>query len=84
MTASGALSLERLRAQGETFMEELSREYYESLAGLKAEAELRPVYERHAAIVGPDALAFVVERLRDAPAAHRARPARAAPRAPAR
>jgi hypothetical protein len=66
MTPAGALSLERLRAQGESFMEELSREYYESLAGLKGEAELRPVYERHAAIVGPDALAFVVERLREA------------------
>jgi hypothetical protein len=67
MTPVGALSLERLRAQGETFMEELSREYYEALAGLKPEAVLQPVYARHADIVGPEALAMTVELLRDAP-----------------
>jgi len=66
MTHAGALSLERLRAEGETFMEELSREYYEALAGLRDEAALRPIYARHAALIGPETLAFVVELLRDA------------------
>ncbi|HYD50972.1 MAG TPA: hypothetical protein VEA99_00040 [Gemmatimonadaceae bacterium] len=66
MTRPGALSLERLRAEGEVFMESLSREYYEALAGLKGEAALRPLYERHAAIIGPEALALAVDALRDA------------------
>jgi hypothetical protein len=68
MMAGAALTIERLRTQGERFMEELSREYYESLAGLKSEAHLRPIYERHAAINGPEALELVVDMLRSAPA----------------
>jgi hypothetical protein len=68
MTAPGtrALSLERLRREGETFMQEISREYYEAHAGLKPTAELRQIYDRHAAILGRDALEMVVEELRAA------------------
>jgi hypothetical protein len=50
------LSIERLRRDGERFMEELSREYYEAHSGLKASAELQPIYHRHRAILGPAAL----------------------------
>jgi hypothetical protein len=51
-----SLSLERLRSEGETFLEELSREYYEAHSGLKASAELQPIYHRHREILGADAL----------------------------
>jgi hypothetical protein len=52
-------SLESLRVQGQSFMEEISREYYLAGAGHKSTAELQPIYERHAAAIGADALAFV-------------------------
>ena len=53
---SDSLSIERLRSEGETFMQELSREFYDSLSGLKPTAELQPIYERHRAIMSEDAL----------------------------
>jgi hypothetical protein len=55
------LSIERLRREGEQFMEELSREYYDAHSGLKPGADLQPVYEKHRAILGPDALAVARE-----------------------
>ncbi|MCY7379657.1 MAG: hypothetical protein LH467_10010 [Gemmatimonadaceae bacterium] len=53
---SAPLSVERLRRDGERFMEALSREYYESHSGLKASAELQPIYHAYREILGPDAL----------------------------
>jgi hypothetical protein len=53
---SAPLTIERLRREGELFMQELSREYYEAHSGLKASAELQPIYHKHRAILGPDAL----------------------------
>jgi hypothetical protein len=50
------LSITRLRREGEQFMEELSREYYEAHSGLKANAELQSIYAKHQEILGPDAL----------------------------
>jgi hypothetical protein len=61
-----SLSPDRLRRDGEAFMQEISREYYEAHAGLKPSAELRQIYERHAAILGRDALEMVLEELRGA------------------
>ena len=55
------LSVERLRREGEQFMEELSREYYSAHSGLKPTADLQPVYEAHREILGPDALAVARE-----------------------
>ena len=55
------LSLERLRREGEAFMEELSREYYDAHAGLKPSAELQPIYEKYAAILGRDAFELTRE-----------------------
>ena len=55
------LSLDRLRAEGEQFMEELSREYYLAHSGHKATAELQPVYAKHSGILGPDALELTLE-----------------------
>ena len=56
-----ALTLDRLRSDGQRFMEEVSREYYLAHAGLKPTAELQAIYARHAAILGDDALALIRE-----------------------
>ena len=58
---STELSIERLRRDGEKFMEELSREYYLAHAGLKASAELQPIYHTHRAILSEDALELTRE-----------------------
>jgi hypothetical protein len=60
------LSLDRLRAEGEQFMHEISREYYLAHAGHKATADLQPVYAKHEAILGPDALALTLEAFKGA------------------
>ncbi|HEU5174290.1 MAG TPA: hypothetical protein VFT96_06020 [Gemmatimonadaceae bacterium] len=67
-SAAAPASLDRLRADGERFMQEISREYYAAHAGLKPVAELQPIYQRHRAVLGADALALAVESLRAAPA----------------
>ena len=61
------LSLDRIREEGEALLEALSREHYLTGAGLKTEAVLRPIYERHAGILSDDALALVLQELRGAP-----------------
>ncbi|HEY4130074.1 MAG TPA: hypothetical protein VGM50_05630 [Gemmatimonadaceae bacterium] len=67
MTTSngGPLSLERLRREGETFMQEISREYYLAHSGHKSSAELQPIYAKYAAIVGDDALALTLDAFKD-------------------
>jgi len=50
------LSVERLRRDGERFMQEISREYYEAHSGLKPSAELQPIYAAHRDILASDAL----------------------------
>jgi hypothetical protein len=45
-------------------MEEISREYYLAGAGLKATADLQPIYRRHAAVTGRESLEFLRERFR--------------------
>jgi hypothetical protein len=61
-----SLSIERLRRDGEVFMQEISREYYQAHAGLKPTAQLKEIYDRHAEIVGRDALEMAVDELRSA------------------
>jgi hypothetical protein len=58
--------LDALRERGEAFLVELSREYYEAHAGLKGEAQLRPIFAKHAGAFDDEALAMVTERHRDA------------------
>jgi hypothetical protein len=65
---SRALTLERLRADGEALMRDVSREYYLAHAGLKAEAELQPIYERYGSVLGRDALDLTLDLFRSAPA----------------
>ena len=50
------LSIERLRREGEAFSEELSREFYESLSGLKSDAQIQPLYEKYRDIFSDEAL----------------------------
>ena len=68
-----ALSLERLRQEGDTFNTEISREYYLALSGNKASAELQPIYARHAEIMSRDALELAIEAFRGAPEGSEAR-----------
>ena len=62
----GTLSLDHLREDGEIFMEEISREYYLTGSGLKATAALQPIYEKHADLLSPDALALTLEAFKGA------------------
>jgi hypothetical protein len=62
-----APGLDGLRRDGEAMSEALSREFYESGAGLKATAELRPIYARYPQVLGDDALALVRAEFESAP-----------------
>ncbi len=64
--AGRGLGLERLRRDGEAFMEAVSREYYLSGAGLKPTAALQPIYDAHKAVLGRDALELTLELLKGA------------------
>ncbi|HEX6250886.1 MAG TPA: hypothetical protein VFZ56_05585 [Gemmatimonadaceae bacterium] len=63
------LTLARLRAEGERFTEELSRESFLAHAGLKVEAELAPIYRRYEHVSGPEALEFTLDLFHSTPAA---------------
>lgn len=64
MPATASLSLDRLRHDGQAFMEEMSREYYLAMGGLKPTAELQPIYTKYRAIMTPDALGITLEAFR--------------------
>ncbi len=50
------MSIERLRRDGEAFTQELSLEFYQSLSGLKGEAQIQPLYRKYEAIFSEDSL----------------------------
>ena len=60
------LSLQRLRAEGEAFMETISREGYLALAGHKKTAEFQRIYAEYEGILGPEALELALEMFRSA------------------
>jgi len=62
------MNLERLRARAQSFTEDVSREGYLAYSGLKPEAALQAIYERHADILDDDTLAGCIERFRNAAA----------------
>ena len=62
-----APTLERLRREGESFMEAISREYYLAASGHKLVAELQPIYARYSKVLGGDALDLAREMFRAAP-----------------
>ncbi len=59
------LSLARLREDGQAFTEEISRESYLAHSGHKPVAELTPIYERYAHVLGPEALDLTVQFFQD-------------------
>jgi hypothetical protein len=61
-----ALSLQRLRAEGQAFMEAISREGYLALAGHKKTAEFQPIYKQFEGILGAEALELTLEMFRSA------------------
>jgi hypothetical protein len=61
-----ALSLERLRRDGEIFMTEISREYYLAHSGQKPTAELQPIYAKYESVLGPESLALTLDAFRRA------------------
>jgi hypothetical protein len=58
------LTFAALRRDGEAFMEALSREQQLALAGHKPNADLRPIYERFAHVLGPSALELTRDAFR--------------------
>jgi len=64
-----ALTLERLRREGQAFSEEISREGYLAHAGHKPTADLQPIFDRHSAILGEGALDFTLDLFRSSAAA---------------
>jgi hypothetical protein len=61
-----ALSLDRVRREGQAFMQEISREVYLAHSGQKATAELRPIYGRFADVMGEESLSVVRDAFRAA------------------
>jgi len=61
------LTLQRLRAEGQAFMEAISRESYLAFAGLKRTAELQPIYKQYERVLGPEAFELTLEAFRAAP-----------------
>jgi len=59
-----ALTLERLRREGQAFSEEISREGYLAHAGHKPTADLQPIYDRHSGVLGRDALELTLDLFR--------------------
>ena len=57
------LTLDRLRADGEAFMEEISREYYLALAGHKPAPQLTPIVTKYSYLSSPEAIALARDAL---------------------
>ena len=50
------MSVERLRREGEAFTQELSLEFYQSLSGLKPDAQIQPLYKKYRALFSEESL----------------------------
>ncbi|HEY5086905.1 MAG TPA: hypothetical protein VII66_06020, partial [Gemmatimonadaceae bacterium] len=60
------MNLERLRARGQAFTEDVSREGYLAYSGLKPDAALQAIYARYGDILSDDTLEGCIARFRDA------------------
>jgi hypothetical protein len=58
------LDLQRLRAEGQAFMEKISLETYLAYAGLKPTAELQPIYDEYEDALGEEALDLTLDAFR--------------------
>lgn len=65
-TTSRGLTLDRLRRDGQAFVEEHSREYHLAAAGHKQGADLQPIFEKYKGIMTPDSLALTLDAFRGA------------------
>jgi hypothetical protein len=61
-----AWDLDEYRREAELFLEEIDREYYLQGAGHKPDLEIEPIYERHEALFGREAVERVGEARREA------------------
>ena len=66
MSARESSALDAVRARGEAFLTDVSREYYSSHAGLKPVAELQPIYERHREAFGDESFDLTMALLKNA------------------
>lgn len=62
------VTIDRLRREGEIFLQELSRELFEAHSGRKASAELQPIYARHRDVLSAESLAVVQDFFVSSPA----------------
>lgn len=62
------LTLERLRTEGQAFMEAISREGYLAYSGHKQTAELQAIYKQYERVLGPDALELTLDAFANTPA----------------
>lgn len=69
MPALDISALDTLRARGEAFLTDVSREYYAAHAGLKPAAELQAIFERHREAYGDESLELALALLHDSPPA---------------
>ncbi|MGZ3544323.1 MAG: hypothetical protein ACXWNY_04760 [Gemmatimonadaceae bacterium] len=58
------LDLQRLRAEGQAFMEKISLETYLAYAGLKPAAELQSIYKEYEDVLGEEALDLTLDAFR--------------------
>lgn len=56
-----ALTLDRLRRDGQAFTEEISLEGYLAHSGHKSSAEFKPIYDRYAQVLGEEALELTLD-----------------------
>jgi len=61
-----SLDLERLRAEGQAFMEAISRESYLAYAGHKKTADLQPIYKQYDRALSIEALELTLDAFRSA------------------
>ena len=64
MARATSLTLDRLREDGRRFSEEISREHYLAMAGLKPQAELQPIFTKYRDILSADSLALARDHFR--------------------
>ena len=60
------LDLQRLRAEGQAFMEAISRESYLAYAGHKKTAELQPIYQQYDRVLSLEAFELTLDAFRSA------------------
>ena len=59
------MNISQFEKRGEAFQEEMNREYYQALAGLKEQLEIAPIYERYADLFAEDTVRALLEQRQD-------------------